>query len=587
MGNGVKKRVYLHEFNVSGEGYIYLPLASGLIRAYAESIPEIAAVYEFAPFIFRREPIEEIFTRYEEPAVALFSVAAWNEQFSLSLSREIKARWPECKVIFGGPQVPSGSGVLEYRAANPWVDHLVHGEGEGPVAEILLGRLRQVREHFKDQIDLSSIPSPYLAGLYDYLFDGKDEGIIYQAIFETNRGCPYRCSFCGWNRGSGNAKVREFPLERVEAELEWIAEHRIEYIFCADGNFGLLQRDVEITKMISRIKGRCGYPEKVRVCYAKDAGDRVKEIAMLLKDCAAGKAVTIARQSYCVEAIINSGRILPRENRLTQFREDLRFAGIPAYNELILGLPGETLGSWFNGLKTSMDAPSAQLFVYLAQVFPNARLADPDYQREHEIETKKILLTPTHGLPLADGEHEEYEEIVIATKTLSDENFRYALILSWLVMALHGMGMIRNILEWMRNVGKSRMDFIRYLFFQSTRFPRSVILQEMGKFLEGHADRILSGGGRCIVLPEYGPIYWDIEEALYLILAERKEGFYHELCPLIESFMGGMPFDPVNLDRVISEQMKNVPSLSDYGKDRIAFAREIVLHGRKSGRFDA
>ena len=585
MGNGIKQRVYFHEFNVSGEGYIYLPLASGLIRAYAESFPEIAAAYEFAPFIFRREPIEEILDRYEEPTVALFSIASWNEQFSLALSREIKTRWPECEVVLGGPQVPSGSRVQEYRTANPWVDHLVHGEGEGPVAEILLVRLSLAQKQGRDPIDLDSIPSPYLAGLYDYLFRDIGDGIQYQAIFETNRGCPYRCSFCGWNRGAGNGKVREFTLERVEAELEWIAKNRIQYIFCADGNFGLLQRDVEIAKMISRIKRRCGYPEKVRACYAKDAGDRVLEIAMLLKDCDAGKAVTIARQSYCAEAMLNSGRIPPREDRLTQFREDLRFAGIPAYNELILGLPGETLTSWIKGLEFSMEAPSAQLFVYLAQVFPNARLSDPDYQHEHEIETKRILLTPTHGLPLADGEPEEYEEIVVATKILPDDNFRYALILSWLVMALHGMGLIRNIIEWMHETGKSRMDFIRYLFFQSTRFPRSAILLEIGKFVEWNADRILAGGGRCIVLPEYGPIYWDIEEALYLLLAERKEGLYHELCPLIESFMGGI-FDPVVLDRVISEQIKAVPSLSSYGNDRIRYAREVVLHGRKSGRFD-
>ena len=38
------------------------------------------------------------------------------------------------------------------------------------------------------------------------------------ALCETNRGCPFSCTFCDW---SLTKKVVEFPLERVHAELDW------------------------------------------------------------------------------------------------------------------------------------------------------------------------------------------------------------------------------------------------------------------------------------------------------------------------------------------------------------------------------
>ena len=46
------------------------------------------------------------------------------------------------------------------------------------------------------------------------------------AILETNRGCPYGCTFCDW--GSATlSRIRKFDLDRVFAELEWCAQHEV------------------------------------------------------------------------------------------------------------------------------------------------------------------------------------------------------------------------------------------------------------------------------------------------------------------------------------------------------------------------
>ena len=73
----------------------------------------------------------------------------------------------------------------------------------------------------RDRIaDLDTIPSPYLIGLFD-AFGAAQSG----AIIETNRGCPYGCTFCDW--GSATlSRIRKFSLDRVFAELEWCAQQR-------------------------------------------------------------------------------------------------------------------------------------------------------------------------------------------------------------------------------------------------------------------------------------------------------------------------------------------------------------------------
>ena len=68
--------------------------------------------------------------------------------------------------------------------------------------------------------DLDTIPSPYLLGLLDP-FGAAQAG----AVIETNRGCPYGCTFCDW--GSATlSRIRKFSLDRVFAELEWSARTR-------------------------------------------------------------------------------------------------------------------------------------------------------------------------------------------------------------------------------------------------------------------------------------------------------------------------------------------------------------------------
>ena len=101
----------------------------------------------------------------------------------------------------------------------------------------------------------------------------------FNVTWETNRGCPYSCSFCDWG-SSTMSRIRAFDIERVRAEAEWIGRMRPAFVFVADANFGILPRDMEIADSLDRIYRTTGYPKSLYYSPAKNHPDRTVEIAL-------------------------------------------------------------------------------------------------------------------------------------------------------------------------------------------------------------------------------------------------------------------------------------------------------------------
>ena len=51
-----------------------------------------------------KEPIEQLVDRMVEPAVVGLSSYVWNVAYNEALAKEIKHRYPECKLIIGGAE---------------------------------------------------------------------------------------------------------------------------------------------------------------------------------------------------------------------------------------------------------------------------------------------------------------------------------------------------------------------------------------------------------------------------------------------------------------------------------------------------
>lgn len=616
------RHVYFNEYNVLMGDTTYLPLVSGLLHAHALTNEKIRNSFSFAPYLFHIDAPSRILDQYREPpAVAAFSLLMWNEQLNLHVAREIKRRYPQCKIVVGGAQVPHHPEA--YFREHPFIDIAIRGEGEEAFTDVLTrladgedldglagvswraptgeARVSAVERPFVR--DLDAYPSPYLEGLYDRLMEDRRD-LMFQAIVETNRGCPFHCTFCYWGKGGLSRKYRYHGLDRVSSEIRWMGERKVRYVFNADSNFGMNRRDREIAEFLVETKKRYGFPEKFRTCYGKNTDEKIFEIGSLFHKHQLEKGITISYQSTSPEVQKN----IKRDNIKLSVARDLhdRFnkLDVPVYTELIIGLPGETRESWRTGIDAILASGlKNQLFMYICQVYPNTELGDLEYQRRFGVVTRRIILNEIHGSIRHDDWVPEYEDIIIATNSMTTEDWKKMLIFSWMAMLMHSLKMGFFVMCWLFDRhGVRHSEFIEALCAAPRdRFPR---LSAQLAMFDDKVARILGGEGRGCVLPEYGPIYWDIEEAAFLSLSRDLPAFFAELEIFVGEFLSarGIDFDRSELADVVRYQSIripppqgvepathrfefNIPAYFErfFGEDRPAIARQsdaITIAGR-------
>ena len=128
-------------------------------------------------------------------------------------------------------------------------------------------------------ISMDSLPSPYLDGTFDEFYQ-KYSSEFSGIIWETNRGCPYGCTFCTWGEFAFK-KIREKPMEQVKREIEWIGKNKVKYIAMSDSNFGIRERDIELTEMLAACKRKYGVPNFISVSWAKNSPDKILKISAI------------------------------------------------------------------------------------------------------------------------------------------------------------------------------------------------------------------------------------------------------------------------------------------------------------------
>jgi tRNA A37 methylthiotransferase MiaB len=599
-----KIEVYFNEYNVLMDNAVYLPIVSGQLQAFAHTKPIIQENYTFMPFIFYRDTPDRIVSQYQNPGVAAFSISMWNANLSLRVAQKVKEKFPECLIVFGGHDVPNRA--ENYLRMHGFVDLVVRGEGEKTFAQILENGLERrsfediqgityrnksgkILRNNEDQVlekNLDVFPSPYLEGVFDEIIASHD--INFQAIVETNRGCPFKCSYCSWGQGGLSKKYRFFSLERARQLSEWIGKCQIGYVFCADSNYGMFQWDFEIAQFFVDAKQKYGFPEKFRTCYSKNAEETVYKIGKLLHENAMEKSITLSLQTTNLDAAKYVRRKNIKLSVFNDLQERYNKAGVPTYTELILGLPGETYKSFLDGLEKCLQSGiENQLFTYHCQVYPNAEMGNKEYQKKYKIKTIRCPLKEVHAVPRADGVPEEYEEVVVSTYSMPEQDWKKATVVSWIMQLFHGLKvgfypMKHIVLEY----DIKYTAFFDYISDCENIEYAPMIRKEIDSYWQT-ADLILHGEARCKIVSEFSPIYWEPEEASFLNISHNKEGFYGELREIFINFLTekGIDFNYDELRKTIEYQELRLPDFNeDYKGDKEKFAKEVLLWGRKSGR---
>lgn len=547
--------VGLVQINNSFSGQNYLPYSVALLQSYASANLAPTRHYRFLAPIYARIPIGQAVDRLGTADVVGFSTYVWNIRISLEIARRLKSRRPNTLILMGGPQVPDRS--EEFLRANPFVDAVVHGEGEQTFTELLESyperEWRDVagisfldaagafvktapRERLRDLMD---VPSPFLSGTLDQLVaDNPDETWI--GLWETNRGCPFRCTYCDWGSAVA-AKVTKFDVERLKKEVDWFSRNKIEFIFCCDANFGMLPRDVDLARYVADVKGRTGYPTALSVQNTKNATERAYLTQKILADAGLNKGVALSLQSINKTALENIKRdnislemYLELQRRFTRDR-------VETYSDLILGLPGETYDSFIDGLNEVIETGQHNRIQFNnLSILPNAEMGDPDYMRKFRIETVESEIINIHGSRAQSGDDvSETQQLVVATYSLPREDWRRVRAVSWMAAFLHFDKLLQMplILAAEHSDLTYRNMFEAFMEVRGEDFP---VLGEIRDFFLDEARRIQEGGSEYVYSADWLGIYWPADEYMYIRLtAEGKLPlFYKESLALISGLLG-------------------------------------------------
>ncbi|MDP6842656.1 MAG: cobalamin-dependent protein [Rhodospirillales bacterium] len=362
--------IYLADLRYFTAGTSF-PLSIGYLAAYIGKV--LPQACDVRLFIDPEKLVEAI--REAPPDLLGFANYSWNRNINTQITAFAKSVEPQIITVMGGPCFARGDqewmdGFFE---RNQNLDFYLAGPGEIAFAEMVRlsleaedSRQEAIRSgafpglFFKDgdtvlegecvvpslierRKTLDEIPSPYLLGLFDEFFTYENLG----PMIETVRGCPYACTFCCWgSRMLG--KVSMFSLDRVKAELDYVAERAVNCrrLFFGDANFGIIERDVEVAEHLLSIRQRRGWPDNVFLYFAKNSGDRVIQIASLLKDMT---AVSMARQSMTELVLANTKRANLDDESYARIQEELGANNVDSLVEFIYPLPGETRASFIDG----------------------------------------------------------------------------------------------------------------------------------------------------------------------------------------------------------------------------------------------
>lgn len=639
---GVKYFALMAQPNYQYGQNVFIPYSVGSLQAYAETFPEIREGFQFQNPLFLRTDPAEVVRKMEKPAVACFSCYLWNWEYNKTLARMIRAAFPKCLIVFGGTQAPNAS--AGFFAEHPYVDLLVHHEGELTFVEIL-------REFFLPQPDytkipglsvrvngnqtlktppaarikdLSKLPSPYLSGVFDFL---ADQPFVLNVSQETNRGCPYACTFCDWG-GSTFDKIFTMDEARLLEEFEWFGKHKVEYLFNCDANYGIMPRDRELTEKMIAIRAKHdGYPRKFRMCTAKNSGDKIFEIAKLLNDAGMNKGATLSFQSMDAHTL----QIIRRSNiKLEVFSALMgryRQAGIPTYTELIMGMPGETYESTKKGIDALINGQddAVNIYAYICSVLPNSEMSEPDYVRQHKIKSVRMPILLAHSTPEPES-LAEYQDVIVETASMSNADWQRTYLFYWAVQAFHCLGLLQSIaIIFRKKFGIQYSDFYEKLIGHFTDDENTLLGKQIA-LTRGIVVRAMTGGRLDLTLPRFGEISWPLEEASFLNLIVGKERFYKELRPFLKALalQSGQPIEEDFLDDLILYQSSIIkdPYVSEipvtlrydlhgffshlgdsatplprfpnklrikadqsFNGDLKSYATEIVWYGRKGGRY--
>ena len=321
------------------------PLGLAYLGAALEQAGAQVKILDYVVYPYRCDTLESVLKRFK-PHIAGATAVTMTFDHAREVLTNVKAIDPHVLTVMGGPHVTfCARQTLE---TFPELDVVVLGEGEETFVDLTKTVARahhldavhgityrigaQINTTAKrkliQNLDALPLPARHLLPL------GRYRTLGLPISMTTSRGCPYKCIFCVGRKMVG-AKVRYHSIDRVVAELEYLASLKFQQINIADDLFTANQKHclAICAEMIKR-KLDINWTSFARV-------DTVSENLLSKMKAAGCTAVSFGIESANPDIL----KTIKKGITVQQVIEAVRMcrrAGIRPYASFILGLPGET-----------------------------------------------------------------------------------------------------------------------------------------------------------------------------------------------------------------------------------------------------
>ncbi len=542
----------------------YLPYVWGLLKTAAEQDPDLKRQISWFDPICRRDTADRLIADYDPPNVDVLGLSCytWNFDLQCDIAAYMKAANPRCITVVGGPhpQVKDPDFFRKHR----YFDVVVSKDGEATF-NALLHAINCGERDFReipglylpdgDSRDMlcTGTPrtpkdfsvSPYIAqsDYYSRLLLDQPSA-HFAAVWETNRGCPYSCAYCDWGSNT-MSKIRQFPLDRVYAEIDWLHARKLSLIMMVDANFGILPRDTDIATHFAAGSKAAGNPGIFYFSAAKNNPARSLEISRILLHHAVRFQPSLAIQHTDIDVLTSVDRKNISPQKQYDVAKELRKLGACIDVQLIMGMPGDSFDRWKASLAQLLlwglhDDYSIFFFNFL----PNAPAADAAYRDFWQIQTiKRVVRDPSAGLrsPVDNG---IIQEITVGSKVFTPAEWVEMNAYTSIFRALHGGGLTRLVAIAMHaTCGISFTtfydavvgDYLRHIFKGG----------EIHAYTHDIYDKFLtveSTVGEQTTVPELGDdaIMLHVAHAVLVRLAIHADAFFDGLGDFLRQRFGGV-----------------------------------------------
>lgn len=438
---------------------IPIPLGIGYVKAYLmENTKKDLQVELFKdPEKFLEKSIKN------RPDIIGIANYGWNHNLNKTIGDYLRKKLKSTFFVGGGPNIDEDPILqLRFLKEHSYLDYYIVDGGEEPFFSfvewvqsdrklinlpnnIIYNKANSLKktELLPLVKNITNIPSPYLNG---YLDEFLEQGMV--PLFETNRGCPFKCTFCAWGSASKDL-VRRMDFDISIEEIKYVSQRSkaINWIFC-DANFGILKRDVDIAKKIKESNTKFGYPKKCHMWLSKNTNDRNIEIADILGDMI---VPVMAVQSLDQEVLKNIKRSNISTDTYTIYQQKFHKIGHKTYSDLIIPLPGETAESHYEGLKKLFDLDVDIITNHNMRLLPGAEINSIENRHKYGFKTKYRLIHGDHGIYKTPANEElriiEYEESLRETNSMKENDIFKLRKVHFLIDVFWNTGVYKMILS--------------------------------------------------------------------------------------------------------------------------------------------